>query len=316
MTSQDLDNNCKMSTLYSISRQYKGSLIPAHATDESIDAWKTFKFRKDDVLLLGYNKSGTHWMNEVIHLIFRDGDPTNMDHTQRRDCLELTEVSDFSTRNGRKSNIEIVETDPSPRVLKTHLRPYFLPDETWTKKVPVVYVLRNPKDIVISMFDFMKHFKDELGQQIEENFDYLLQDFIFGNVPYGGWCQHVTSYEALHGKVDNILFVTYEDMKKDLPSVIRSVAKHIGHDVTDDVVNKVVENTTMETMRKNYAKAMESRKQESPSSEPTPLHAFLSKGIAGRWKTECKEDTWELLDKIFKEKVKDTVYARRYFECE
>ncbi|KAJ8025796.1 Sulfotransferase family cytosolic 2B member 1 [Holothuria leucospilota] len=238
MASQDLDNNCKMSTLYSISRQYKGSLIPAHATDESIDAWKTFKFRKDDVLLLGYNKS------------------------------------------------------------------------------EVVYVLRNPKDIVISMFDFMKHFKDESGQQIEENFDYLLQDFIFGNVPYGGWCQHVTSYEALHGKVDNILFVTYEDMKKNLPAVIRSVAKHIGHDVTDDVVNKVVENTTMETMRKNYAKAMESRKQESPSSEPTPLHAFLSKGIAGRWKTECKEDTWELLEKIFKEKVKDTVYARRYFECE
>lgn len=66
---------------------------------------------------------------------------------------------------------------------------------------------------------------------------------------------------------------------QDLPAVIKTVAKHIGHVVTDEVVDRIVENTTVEAMKRNYARAMESRKQENPNNEQTSLDKFISKGI-------------------------------------
>lgn len=295
---------------------YKGTLLPYHVTTAAVDALENFEFRKDDVLLTGYGKSGTHWINEVIHLILRDGDSSKLDHRHRRDCIELTEVTDLAAVHKLRPNIEIVKTDPSPRVLKTHLRPSVLPKKIWTNKIPVIYILRNPKDVFLSLFDFMRYFTDENGDPCTEpeDFEEVFQDFVAGNVPYDGWCEHVTSYESLIGKVDNILFVTYESMKKDLPAVINSIAKHVGHNVNDEVINKIVANTTIEAMQRNYVKAMATRKQEKLNAEPTHLLAFLQKGVAGRWKTEYSSHQWKILDEVFKEKVKDTVYAKQYFE--
>ncbi|KAJ8032034.1 Estrogen sulfotransferase [Holothuria leucospilota] len=227
--------------------------MPNNSVDKAVDAVENFEYRKDDVWLIGYNKSGTHWMNEVMQLIFTEGDPSKLDHRHRRDILEITEVTDLCMVDKMEPTVEFVKTDPSPRVLKTHLRPEHLPKETWVKKIPIVYILRNPKDVFISLFNFLSKFTDKNGDPClkPEDFDKFLQDFISGEVPYDGWYDHVTSYEALIGKVDHVLFVTYEDMKKDLPAVIKIVAKHIGCNVTDEVVDKIVENTTVEAMKRN-----------------------------------------------------------------
>lgn len=49
-------------------------------------------------------------------------------------------------------------TFESPRVIKTHNPVYFLPNEIWTKGAKVIYVCRNPKDMVVSEHHFMRNF--------------------------------------------------------------------------------------------------------------------------------------------------------------
>ena len=50
----------------------------------------------------------------------------------------------------------VAEEIPSPRVLKSHLPGQLLPPQLLEKKAKLVYVLRNPKDVLASYFYSVK----------------------------------------------------------------------------------------------------------------------------------------------------------------
>ncbi|KAJ8031672.1 Sulfotransferase family cytosolic 1B member 1 [Holothuria leucospilota] len=292
-------------------RRYKGpSLLPPNVPDSAIDALETFEYRNDDILIAAYPKSGTHWINEVIQLILHKGDPAQLDYRHRRVCLELKDTHDFSKLGKVTSTIELVKTDPSPRVLMTHLGPSYLSKDTWTKRIPIVCILRDPRDVVISMYNFSKDFKSLESKPVGDDytFDALLETFVSDEAIYGNWCDHALGYERLAAKGENILIISYEDMKKDMTAAVKSIASHIGHEVTAEVIAKVVTNSAIDAMRKNYQEA--SKTQDNVAVN---FSSFIKTGTAGRWKTEVPEDKWKKLNENFKEKVKDTVFAKRYF---
>lgn len=266
---------------------YKGTRMPPSVTETAVDAVENLEIRDDDILLTGYPKSGTHWMVEVIQLILADGDASKLDYQCRKALLEGTDVKYLSGLHKKQSNAERVKYYPSPRVLKTHFRPYLVPKEAWTEKIPIIYLLRNPKDVFLSSVEFQKVFTLSAEQDVD--FDKFIEAFLSGHVHYDGCCQHVTSFEALKGK-ENILFVTYEEAKQDPHTVIKSIAQHIGRDISDDVIEKVVANSTVEAMKQNYNKAMESLKQGDLDVNVVHLTSFINKGVAGRWKTQNSED--------------------------
>lgn len=41
---------------------------------------------------------------------------------------------------------------------------------------------------------------------------------------------------------------------------------------------------------------------------------FVFSGVGDKKKKEIPQDKWKTLNEVFKEKVKDTVYAKRYFQ--
>ena len=47
----------------------------------------------------------------------------------------------------------------SPRVMTTHLHKHRLPPNVWKKQVKIIVVLRNPKDVAVSFYNFMKGLK-------------------------------------------------------------------------------------------------------------------------------------------------------------
>lgn len=62
-------------------------------------------------------------------------------------------------------NIEIYRTPdidalPSPRTLQTHMRFRRLPQHFLENKGKIIYVMRNPKDIAVSMFKFILKLKE------------------------------------------------------------------------------------------------------------------------------------------------------------
>lgn len=292
-------------------RRYKGPTpFPPNVTEAALDAVEIFEYRDGDVILSSFPKSGTHWVNEVIQLILHDGDPTKLHHRHRRLGLELTDVGDLSDVNKMKPSVVLVQDDPSPRVLKTHLLPSYLSKETWTRRIPIVYMMRNPRDVFVSFHNFLSKLKTFNGKPMlkENNFDKFLEDFIAGEVGFGSWCDHATEFEKAAAKGENILFVTYEDMKKDMATVVKSIANHLGHEINDEILAKIVENTTVDAMRRNYQEA--AKAQDELNAD---LSIYVKTGVGDTKKKEIPEDKWKTLNEVFKEKVKDTVYAKRYF---
>ncbi|KAG8567550.1 hypothetical protein GDO81_013675 [Engystomops pustulosus] len=46
-----------------------------------------------------------------------------------------------------------------------------------------------------------------------ESIDDCLKDYLFGNIPYGSWFNHVKGWMKMMGK-DNFMFHTYEDLQR------------------------------------------------------------------------------------------------------
>ena len=120
-----------------------------------------------------------------------------------------------------------IENLKRPRHIKSHLPIMMLPNEIWTKKPKVcqikvpkyslfiiilclqlVYIARNPKDAATSFF---YHYRNIVGcnSTKEQFFDAFLND----NLIYAPFIKHVDEYWQMRNE-PNVLFVTYEEMKK------------------------------------------------------------------------------------------------------
>ncbi|KAJ8031891.1 Sulfotransferase family cytosolic 1B member 1 [Holothuria leucospilota] len=244
--------------------------------------------------------------------MIHDGDPTKLDHRHRRICVEIADTSDLSKVGEVKSGVEMVDTDPSPRVLTTHLCSSYLSNEKWQKRIPIVYVFRDPRDVALSYFEFMKHFQQREGEPFLQgkSFEQYLSDFrLKDRFSFGRWCEHALSYEERFKNGENILFIYYEDMKKDLSTVIKKIAKHISRPVNDDVIGKTMANSTVDAMRKNYTEANKMKGKGN-----IDMTKYVKTGVSGNWKKDHSEQTWKHLNEIFREMVKDTQFAKIYFD--
>ncbi|XP_014678846.1 PREDICTED: estrogen sulfotransferase-like [Priapulus caudatus] len=144
----------------------------------------------------------------------------------------------------------------------------------------IVYVSRNPKDTAVSLYHFTKGFdlspfgvhNDFANSTFPEFYKYYMQ----GKCNYGEYWQHqVDFWERRHW--ENIFFVKYEDMKKDLKGEVRRVANFLGKILSEEKIDKIVEATTFSSMKRNntvnYTGMKAARTQDA-----TP---FMRKGVAG-----------------------------------
>lgn len=104
------------------------------------------------------------------------------------------------------------------RVIKTHLMPRQIPINDTGKYFAVV---RDPKSVCVSGYHFAKMLlMGPMMPSIEGWVRFFMSpQFIFGN-----WAEHVAGFWAMRDR-PNILFMTYEDITRDLPEAVRRLAK-------------------------------------------------------------------------------------------
>lgn len=80
---------------------------------------KTMPMRNDDVFLVGYPKSGTSWMQEILWLLLN-----NLDYEKAK---ENNIYARSPWIDSGFLNPKMLEAMPSPRVFKSHLHTKFYP---------------------------------------------------------------------------------------------------------------------------------------------------------------------------------------------
>ncbi|XP_050409302.2 sulfotransferase 1B1 [Patella vulgata] len=157
------------------------------------------EIRSDDVLISAYPKSGTHWVWEMVRMLI-SGSPKHTTDSKECQMLEFTETG-------------IIDKRPSPRLLNTHLSVKHLPKQIFTKTTKIVYVYRNPKDVVVSLYCHITGIKRTNGY--EGKFQDLIDLFLREKVAFGKWGDYIKEWEDILDKGETpIIAIAYEDMKK------------------------------------------------------------------------------------------------------
>ena len=113
--------------------------------------------------------------------------------------------------NGYYPGIKDIEKRKGRRLIKTHLPSHILPPSAVENKTKIIYIYRNPKDVIVSYYHFARMLKymDYRGTVLK-----FTRSFKSGDVPYAPYFPHIDGYMKLKQEnPENVLIITYEDIK-------------------------------------------------------------------------------------------------------
>ncbi|XP_061574229.1 sulfotransferase family 2, cytosolic sulfotransferase 3 isoform X2 [Cololabis saira] len=255
--------------------QYHGLLLPSEAHSwESLEYAQHFSVEDTDVFAVTYPKSGTAWMQEILPLLLNGGDLTPIHTVVNWDRVPWLE---------EKRLAQIVDQLTSPRPMVTHLPYNLMPPSFYSSKAKAIYVMRNPKDTLVSSYYFhqMAAFLEDPG-----TFDEFMDKFLDGKVLFGKWTDHVKSWRRAE-LGDRIMFITYEEMVQDLPAALRRMSDFLCRNLSDEVIEKIAEHCTFKSMKANKMSNFSLVPKVYMDNEKSQ---FLRKGTAGDWKNHFSSE--------------------------
>ncbi|XP_035036964.2 amine sulfotransferase isoform X1 [Hippoglossus stenolepis] len=261
--------------------RYKNyNFFQGFSTAEYIDSLQSCEIRDSDVFLVTYPKSGTIWTQQIITSICQlDSDL----HEYANTCGMMPWLE--YRRDGEDHCLR-----PSPRFFTSHLTPVLMPHGLTDKKAKVIYIMRNPKDNIVSFYHF---FSSHSEGRTPESFTGFLEEFLAGNVLGSSWFDHIREWHSNRDQY-NILFLNYEDMVLDLKAAVKKIASFLGHNLSEAAIKQVVKKSTFETM-----------KNDSKANYEFFRSGFMRKGQIGDWKNFFTVAQSDRIDRLLQEKLGD-----------
>ena len=132
--------------------------VPTLVQQEKVDQLKQLQLYDDDVWILGYPKSGTHWLAQIVKLLRNSGEKDGVNLTA---SVHWLEASGGHSHGGVRTDSYVLGTKlediARPRILKSHFPYENLPcGPPDTSPGRYIYIARNLKDRMVSMYYMLK----------------------------------------------------------------------------------------------------------------------------------------------------------------
>ncbi|XP_053407519.1 sulfotransferase 1B1-like [Mercenaria mercenaria] len=253
------------------------------------------KARDDDVLLITYLKSGTHWMWEVLSML-KNGKAETIPKVKQTSMIEA--ISE-----------ENCASIPSPRVLNAHFRFDQIPKDMKEKRTKVVLCHRNPKDVAVSLYHH--HFKINAVYDYNGTWDNWFRLFCKGNVDYGSWFDYVLDWEkAIHENPEYpIHLMFFEDMKENSFREVKKLAKFLELHCTDELCHAIAEKCKFENMKKDKV-GLDNEYWLGIWRDKK--NGYYRKGTVGDWKNAFSVAQNELFDRLYETKMANSKLKFRF----
>lgn len=237
------------------------------------------EIRPTDVVVTPFAKSGTTWLQQMVHTLRTGGD---MDFD---DISRVVPWIETSAALGIDINAEQPAT---PRAFKSHHEYENLP-----KGGKYINSVRDPRDALYSHYKFMEGWFMEPGAV-------SIEDFAFNHyIDEGGYWRHLASWWKVRDQ-DNVLFLCYELMQKDIDATIARVAEFIGVPLDEALLQKTREHTSIDFMKQHKDRfddaMMRQLSEERAGIPPGSDSAKVRSGLVGDHKEKLTPKILDALD--------------------
>jgi hypothetical protein len=214
-----------------------------------------FRARPTDVLITTAPKAGTTWMQQILHQLRSGGDESYASIYDVVPWLEfLAEDEDVARVLANYKRID------NPRVFKTHCTYEQTPS---VETVRVILSSRDPRDCCVSYYHHIMGMSGDVRTALSYPADASFEDIYERWMTFGAWYRNVRSWWP-HRKDNNVLWLRYEDMKRDLEAAIDSILVFLGWTLRPEQRNNVLHYCSFDWMREHANLFMPMSKVNKP----------------------------------------------------
>ncbi len=265
------------------------ALLEEFVTDESVERGFAFRPRPTDVIVTPYAKSGTTWLQQIVHTLRTGGDEDFDDISRVVPWIETAHDLGIDLDAPQKAQ---------PRAFKSHL-----PWGPIPKGARYLVSVRDPRDALVSFYRFMEGWLFEPGTISMEAF--AAGKFCRRGMMRDYWA-HLASWWPRR-RDEDVLMLAYEHMKEDLPLAVRRIATFIGVELDDALLGLVLERASIGYMLSHkhryddrMLRELSERKLGLPHGSDS---AKVRKGEVGSHRYELSAELLAELERIWAEDI-------------
>lgn len=264
---------------------------------------KHFQAKDSDVIVATSPKSGTTWLKALTFAIVNRHHftITSMSHPLlTSNPHELVPFIEFTFYGNAPNQLPNLSNMSEPRLFGTHIPFPSLAMSVKESNCKIIYICRNPLDTFVSAWIFMNKIKPENlpGFTLEEAFDMYCKGIIgFGPT----WNQMLGYWKESIASPSKVLFLKYEDLKKDVNFSVKNIAKFLGCPFTEEeesngVIESIVKLCSFEKMK-------ELEVNKSGIAGTIELKYLFRKAEIGDWVNYLSPEMAQKLSQIMEEKL-------------
>jgi hypothetical protein len=254
--------------------------------------------RPSDVFIVTFPKSGTNWVGFLLALVAADR------ATGSKTEITLGESSDWVRGvNEEYSGGRPLLEDPrlgEPRVFKIHAPcdPIF---------PRVIYVVRDPRDVMVSYYYHNRRKKLK--------FEISIDEYVARNDTWPcDWGDHVAGWLS-RADQDDVLIIRYEDLKENTQASFRRIVDFCGLDLSDEQLTDYIERSSFDRMSK-AEEAVRELEAAAGVTEARDDLRFMRRGVVGDWKTELSAESVRLIEERYGDLMASLGYDLAYRRAE
>ncbi|XP_037419214.1 cytosolic sulfotransferase 13-like [Triticum dicoccoides] len=291
-------------------RQYRGYWFPEWHLSALAAVRDHFEPKPTDIFLVSCPKSGTTWLKSLAFAtVHRHVHPPSsrehpLLHQNPHGCVKFIHAIYRQPVDVVRG---IIEAYPSPRIFGSHFPLSLLPERINDDDCGcrIVYICRDPKDVVVSWWWFMRTYLPNPEQvQFEEVFD-LFCEGRTGAGPY--WRHALEHWEESRRRPHKVLFLRYEEMLRDPQCNLRRLAEFLGCAFSEAEEKAGVLEAILELCSLGKLKKLEVNQSGNRiNDEPMMNDSFFRKGVAGDWINHMTPEMAARLDAIVEQALQGT----------
>jgi hypothetical protein len=216
-------------------------IIAASARSAAASPFGNYVPGEADVFVCAGFKSGTTWALQIATQITYRGaaEFSNIHHVvpwPDAPSVMQTQIIPLTNDSPRQC------APTGLRIIKSHLAQEDIPYSTAARYIVVV---RDPKDVIVSGYHFLKSM---VFGPLMPTVNHWVHLFLRGETGHASWGRHLAGFWRIRDRT-NVLFLTFESMKRDMPATVARIAEFMGVELTDAELAAVVQASSWQAMK-------------------------------------------------------------------